>query len=314
MIYYMPKVMIYRIGKYTPYKGLSQDIEMILKFINNEDTQKAKFKLTPLLKEDAEEQPFDQKDLNLVDIPEEGLEFGDDEDGGATKKTEASEKKADSKQSKADSLIRTDKIEVAQTLNSDIELPKGFIYIDPKDIVDRGAQGNVLANANLDEKRTKEELAPYVEASEDISFMYKIVANNTIMKFAVTLREGFDIEKDEVKFGFNLHIDSKRSATKQLEMKVPVMINTGKLKLNQSGGNISSAQSVVSGKAVTKEEQVAKQHQQLAAGKAQMLDQSFVTQASAKNALEQSFQGPAQSTSSSKMSSQSQLIKEAQER
>ena len=59
MIYYMPKVMIYRIGKYTPYKGKSQDIEMILKFINNEDTQKAKFKLTPLLKEDAEEQPFD---------------------------------------------------------------------------------------------------------------------------------------------------------------------------------------------------------------------------------------------------------------
>lgn len=30
---------------------------------------------------DGDEQLFDQKDLNLVDIPEEGLEFGDDEDG-----------------------------------------------------------------------------------------------------------------------------------------------------------------------------------------------------------------------------------------
>ena len=38
MIYYVPKVMIYRIGKYTPYKGINQEIEMVLKFINNEDT------------------------------------------------------------------------------------------------------------------------------------------------------------------------------------------------------------------------------------------------------------------------------------
>lgn len=35
MIYYVPKVIIYRNGKYTPYKGPDQDIEMLLKFINN---------------------------------------------------------------------------------------------------------------------------------------------------------------------------------------------------------------------------------------------------------------------------------------
>lgn len=79
------------------------------------------------------------------------------------------------------------------------------------------------------------------------------------MKFNVVLKPGFDIEKDEVKFGFNLHIDSKRSTTQTLEMKVPVMINTGKLKLNQSGGNVSSAQSVQSGRAVTREQQIEKQ-------------------------------------------------------
>lgn len=37
--------------------------------------------------------------------------------------------------------------------------------------------------------------------------MYKIVSNNVIMKFQITLNNGFDIEKDDVKFGFNLHIE-----------------------------------------------------------------------------------------------------------
>tara|TARA_B110000285_G_scaffold221630_1_gene274848 strand:+ start:1660 stop:1815 length:156 start_codon:yes stop_codon:yes gene_type:complete len=41
MVYFVPKVMIYRTGKFTPYKGKFQEIEMMLKFINNEETQKA---------------------------------------------------------------------------------------------------------------------------------------------------------------------------------------------------------------------------------------------------------------------------------
>ena len=47
----------------------------------------------------------------------------------------------------------------------------------------------------------------------DIGYMYKIVSNSNILKFPVTLRENFNVEKDEVKFGFNLHIESRRSAT-----------------------------------------------------------------------------------------------------
>jgi len=91
-------------------------------------------------------------------------------------------------------------------------------------------------------------LLQYIGDAEDLPFMYKIVANNTIMKFSINLSENFDIEKDEVKFGFNMHIENKRTTTQTLEMKIPVVINTGKLKLNQSGGNVSSAQSVASGK------------------------------------------------------------------
>jgi len=38
MLRYVPKVMIYRSGKYAPYRGPTQDIEMTLKFVNNDDT------------------------------------------------------------------------------------------------------------------------------------------------------------------------------------------------------------------------------------------------------------------------------------
>jgi flagellar assembly factor FliW len=78
--------------------------------------------------------------------------------------------------------------------------------------------------------------------------MYKIVSNNVIIKFQVTLNVGFDIEKDDVKFGFNLHIEQKRTSTQTLNMKVPIVINTGKMKINNTGGNVSSAMSVASQK------------------------------------------------------------------
>jgi len=78
--------------------------------------------------------------------------------------------------------------------------------------------------------------------------MYKIVSNNVIIKFQVTLNVGFDIEKDDVKFGFNLHIEQKRTSTQTLNIKVPIVINTGKMKINNTGGNVSSAMSVASQK------------------------------------------------------------------
>lgn len=37
MIQYVPKIMIYRIGKYTKYKGPDQEIEMMLKIVNNDE-------------------------------------------------------------------------------------------------------------------------------------------------------------------------------------------------------------------------------------------------------------------------------------
>jgi hypothetical protein len=97
---------------------------------------------------DAEEQLFDQKDLNLVDIPEEGLEIGEDEDGASkiTKTSEANKTPTAPKQETNNSLVKPDKIKVAQTINADIELPGDFLYIDAKDILEKGAQGNVLAN------------------------------------------------------------------------------------------------------------------------------------------------------------------------
>jgi len=39
MLHYAPKVMIYRKGKFNPSKGMSQEIEFMLKFINSEEDQ-----------------------------------------------------------------------------------------------------------------------------------------------------------------------------------------------------------------------------------------------------------------------------------
>lgn len=61
MINYVPKVMIYRIGKYTPYKGLSQEIEIMLKFINNDDAQKALITLLQVEDENPQEAEQEEK-------------------------------------------------------------------------------------------------------------------------------------------------------------------------------------------------------------------------------------------------------------
>lgn len=116
--------------------------------------------------------------------------------------------------------------------------------------------------------------------------MYKVVSNSAILKFPVTLRKGFNVEKDDLKFGFDLQLEAKISSTQNLKVKVPIMINTGILKINNSGGNISSAQSVQSGKI----KDPAVQEQKLKQGKAQMLDTSFVTSATEKQKLDESFQ------------------------
>jgi len=116
--------------------------------------------------------------------------------------------------------------------------------------------------------------------------MYKIVANSVIMKFAINLRNGFNVEKDEVKFGFYINMESRRSSTQTLKLKVPVSINTGKLKINNTGGNeknITSGQSEASGRKATQEEK-------LKGGSAQMLDDTFVTHATEKQKLDVSFQ------------------------
>ena len=101
-------------------------------------------------------------------------------------------------------------------------MPSGAVYIDPRDIIDPSAAGNIMTGKGVDaegktvtivEKRAKEELVEALENKRDVNFMYKIVSNSVIMKFPVTLRKDVNIEKDDVKFGFNLTIDSKISST-----------------------------------------------------------------------------------------------------
>ena len=90
----------------------------------------------------------------------------------------------------------SDKIGKAQTINADIELPKGKITIDMKDAIDPAGGGNLITG-NAEEKRSKEELQEVLTENADLTFMYKIVGNSNILKFPVTLKDSFDIESFE---------------------------------------------------------------------------------------------------------------------
>jgi len=114
--------------------------------------------------------------------------------------------------------------------------------LELKNPIDKNAQGTLISENSV-EKRSKEELMEHVKDKEEVNFMYKVIANNAILKFPIYITEKFNIEGDDVKFGFNIVLSQKRSSGQSIEMKIPVVVNTGKLKLNQTGGNISSAQS-----------------------------------------------------------------------
>lgn len=91
-------------------------------------------------------------------------------------------------------------------MNADIDLPRGSVSIDKKDLIDPAGGGNLIS-ANAEEKRSKEDLLAILSDPKDLPFAYKIVSNSVIMKFSVNLRKGFDETKDEVKFGFYIHLD-----------------------------------------------------------------------------------------------------------
>ena len=97
-------------------------------------------------------------------------------------------------------------------MNADIDLPKGTVTVDKKDLIDPSGGGNLIS-ANAEEKRSKEDLLAILSDPSDLPFAYKIVSNSVIMKFQINLRRGFDVNKDEVKFGFYLHLDQMISST-----------------------------------------------------------------------------------------------------
>lgn len=90
-------------------------------------------------------------------------------------------------------ITNIDKVEVAQRINATMDLPKSHVFMDMKNVIDKNAQGTVIAENAVD-KRSREELLEYVSNPEDVQHMYKVVGNNAIMKFGVTLNRKFNIE------------------------------------------------------------------------------------------------------------------------
>lgn len=123
---------------------------------------------------------------------------------------------------------------------------KGKLELHAKDAIDPSAQGNQLVT-EAKEKRTAEEFAEHLSETQDTKYIYKIVSNNAIIKFKVSIKKEvkFNFDSDEVKFGFNLHVESKRGS-KTINLSTPVKVNTGPMKMNKTGQNVASAQSSVS--------------------------------------------------------------------
>lgn len=103
--------------------------------------------------------------------------------------------------------------------------------LDRKLATDKKASGTVLQE-EVKEKRSKEEMIEFVKEESDLNFFYKVIQNNAIMKFPVYLGPNFNLENDEVKFAFNMILVQKRGGGQTVEMKIPVQVNTGKLKVN----------------------------------------------------------------------------------
>ena len=79
-----------------------------------------------------------------------------------------------------------------------------------------------------------------ISDSRDIKYMYKLVANNAILKFPIFLKKGFQLEKDELRFGFNLKVEIKRDNATTIRLSIPIMINTGLLKVHNPSSISSS--------------------------------------------------------------------------
>ena len=65
-------------------------------------------------------------------------------------------------------------------------------------------------------------MSEHLSEKADIKFLYKIVSNNIIIKINVSISPEFIIEKDDVKFGFNLHLIKENSSGMTGTMKVPI--------------------------------------------------------------------------------------------
>jgi CRISPR/Cas system endoribonuclease Cas6 (RAMP superfamily) len=115
--------------------------------------------------------------------------------------------------------------------------------LDMKIPTDKKASGTVLQE-DVRDKRSKEELMDFVKDPSDVGFFYKVIQNNAILKFPIYLNSKFNLDQDEVKFAFNIILTQKRSG-QVIEMKIPIQVNAGKLKVNQQQ-HISSSQSTAS--------------------------------------------------------------------
>ena len=105
-----------------------------------------------------------------------------------------------------------------------VTMPKEPINVDPQDIYQDNAS---LAQSQADSAATAIKAA-IANCKEDEKYIYKKQDNAVILFLKIQLPADFDVEKQEMCFGFQMLTESLRFSADPFRMITPVIVNCGK--------------------------------------------------------------------------------------
>lgn len=127
-----------------------------------------------------------------------------------------------------------------------IELPRSEFKIDPSenflDSVTQSITGSIAESNNTNVK------ALVAVHDDDQRFVYKKLENSVILQFRLGLFEGYECDKHEIVFGFQMVTNSSRYNKEPFKLVNPIMFNCGKTKsADPNAHSVSSSVSSMPG-------------------------------------------------------------------
>ena len=121
-----------------------------------------------------------------------------------------------------------------------------------------------LDNASLAQSTAGESDATMLKeritnCQEDLDFIYKVNDNAVTLKLKMQIPPGFQPEKQELCFGFQMTTDSKRFATDPFTMMTPVVVNCGKPSIKGADDAVSQSTAQMSQRSAAVNQSMASQ-------------------------------------------------------